>query len=66
MRSEDADLPEYISGLIMQRGDFIRELLNIEAVALLNQAFCRLHHLRHCSKYDAAAREQCSKVHTFR
>ncbi|CAK0786275.1 hypothetical protein CVIRNUC_009488 [Coccomyxa viridis] len=54
--------PPLPSELTTKGGDFIRDLLSIEAVALLNEAFCRLHHLRHCSKYDAAAREQCAKV----
>ena len=40
----------------------IKDLLNIEVVATLNQAFCKLHHsLEHCSS-NTYARTQCTKV----
>ena len=34
-----------------------RDLLNIEVVAALNQAHCRLHHLRNCLPSEELARE---------
>lgn len=40
-----------------QKKDRNRELLNIEVVALINQAYCRLHHLRHCLPSEELARE---------
>ena len=47
---------------IEQGGDLIKDLLNIEVVASLNQAFCKLHHsLEHCSN-TAYAHTECAKV----
>ncbi len=46
---------------LLQGGDLIRDLLNIEVVAKLNSAFCSLHHLKHCL-HDTSVRQQCAQV----
>lgn len=47
-----------------QGGDFIRDLLNVEVVATLNLAFCKLHHLKHCSD-ETYVNSECAKVTSF-
>ena len=47
-----------------QGGDFIRDLLNVEVVATLNLAFCKLHHLKHCSD-KTYVNSECAKVASF-
>ena len=44
-----------------QKKDRNRDLLNIEVVALINLAHCRLHHLRHCLPSEELARE-CTRA----
>ncbi len=44
-----------------QKKDRNRDLLNIEVVALINLAHCRLHHLHHCLPSEELARE-CTRA----
>ncbi len=46
----------------MQGGDLIKDLLNIEVVASLNQAFCQLHHSSELCSNATYAHTQCAKV----
>lgn len=41
-----------------------RDLINIEMVAMLNEAFCELHHKPYCPPSEELTRE-CGKVSSF-
>ena len=47
----------------MQGSALVKDLLNIEVVAVLNQAFCHLHHYKFCPRTDELM-QQCGMVRT--
>ena len=47
----------------VQGGALVKDLLNIEVVAVLNQAFCHLHHYKFCPRTDELM-QQCGMVRT--
>ncbi len=50
-----------LRGRNAQKKERNRDLLNIEVVAALNLAHCRLHHLRNCLPSEELVRE-CGRV----
>ena len=51
----------YHSGMQLQGSELVKDLLNIEVVAVLNQAFCHLHHYKFCPHTDELI-QQCGMV----
>lgn len=49
------------AGMQMQGSELVKDLLNIEVVAVLNQAFCHLHHYKFCPHTDELI-QQCGMV----
>ena len=49
----------------LQGSALVKDLLNIEVVAVLNQAFCHLHHYKFCSRTDELM-QQCGMVRMAR
>ena len=47
--------------MALQRSELVKDLLNIEVVAVLNQAFCHLHHYKFCPRTEELM-TQCGMV----
>lgn len=47
--------------LLQNPADLFQDLVNIEMVAMLNEAFCELHHKPYCPPSEELTRE-CGKV----
>jgi hypothetical protein len=47
--------------MALQGSELVKDLLNIEVVAVLNQAFCHLHHYKFCLRTEELM-TQCGMV----